>query len=88
MQNISPTFWAGTNNGTVYAFTISMPPRQKRREENVHSQLGKEIQLKHRAPVLSVTVIDSNNVPLNKESVVPHRVLICSEEQFKVVLNL
>ncbi|KAK6642514.1 hypothetical protein RUM43_004016 [Polyplax serrata] len=83
-QSSSPTFWAGTNNGTVYAFTISMPPHQKRREADVRSQLGKEIQLKHRAPVLSVTVVDSNSLPLNKDSALPHRVLICSEEQFKV----
>lgn len=84
VQNSAPTFWAGTNNGTVYAFTINMPPSQKRREADVHSQLGKEIQLKHRAPVLSVTVVDSNGLPLNKDSTLPHRVLICSEEQFKV----
>lgn len=61
-----------------------MPPHQKRKEVDVRSQLGKEIQLKHRAPVLSVTVIDANSMPLHKDSMMPHRVLICSEEQFKV----
>lgn len=62
-----------------------MPPAQKRKDADVYSQLGKEIQLKHRAPVLSITVVDSNGLPLNKDSLPPHRVLICSEEQFKVI---
>ncbi|KAL0279473.1 UNVERIFIED_CONTAM: hypothetical protein PYX00_001022 [Menopon gallinae] len=83
-QHAIPTFWVGTNNGTVYAFTISLPPRDKRKDADVSSHLGKEIQLKHRAPVLSVTVVDANGLPVHEHSVPPHRVLICSEEQFKI----
>lgn len=36
-----PTLWAGTNNGTVYVFTISVPAGNKRSEEAVTCQLGK-----------------------------------------------
>lgn len=84
VQTTTPTFWAGTNNGTVYAFTINMPPAAKRRETAVVSQLGKEIQLKHRAPVLSIHVVDNKGCPVRRETPPPHRVLIISEEQIKV----
>lgn len=68
----------------MYAFTINMPPVTKRRETHVTSQLGKEIQLKHRAPVLGVTVVDSTGCPVTNASPPLHRVLIVSEEQVKV----
>ncbi|UYV62474.1 LLGL1 [Cordylochernes scorpioides] len=57
---------------------------------------GKEIQLKHRAPVIAIQIVDGNGTPLpepyeveNQRAKAPdltgsHRVLICSEEQFKV----
>lgn len=63
-QNATPTLWAGTNNGTVYAFTITVPNTNKRKEEPVTCQLAKEIQLKHRAPVIGITVLDSGSAPL------------------------
>ncbi|KAF9421001.1 hypothetical protein HW555_002984, partial [Spodoptera exigua] len=94
-QNSTPTLWAGTNNGTVYAFTITVPNTNKRKDEPVTCQLAKEIQLKHRAPVIGITVLDGAAVPLPdplevERGVSPlpeggtHRVLITSEEQFKV----
>ncbi|XP_053607282.1 lethal(2) giant larvae protein homolog 1 isoform X2 [Plodia interpunctella] len=94
-QNSMPTLWAGTNNGTVYAFTIHVPNTNKRKEDKVTCQLAKEIQLKHRAPVIGITVLDGASVPLPDPlevergvSALPepgtHRVLITSEEQFKV----
>ena len=68
--------------------------------------LAKEIRLKHKAPVLSIVVLDGANqsighgsnipfiesrpstsdlpFPTNSENVLSHKVLICSEEQFKV----
>ena len=68
--------------------------------------LAKEIRLKHKAPVLSIAVLDTanqsigqgSNIPMkesssetssasisgNPEQINTHRVLICSEEQFKV----
>jgi len=51
---------------------------------------AKEIQLKHRAPVLGIGIVDGTNIPLNEvterssEICGPHKVIIASEEQFKV----
>ncbi|XP_063618266.1 lethal(2) giant larvae protein homolog 1 [Cydia splendana] len=94
-QSSTPTLWAGTNNGTVYAFTLSIPNTNKRKEEQVTCTLAKEIQLKHRAPVIGITVLDGAAVPLPDPLEVErgvaalpepgtHRVCITSEEQFKV----
>ncbi|XP_026817705.1 lethal(2) giant larvae protein homolog 1 isoform X2 [Rhopalosiphum maidis] len=94
-SHITPTMWAGTNNGSVYIFTISIPPSDKRKERRVTAQLGKEVQLKHRAPVIGITVIDAenrsvtevqeNNTPGKPLDICgPHKVIIASEEQFKI----
>lgn len=60
--------------------------------------LAKEIQLMHRAPVVSVLVLDGRNVPLPEPLEVAHdlskspdmqgshQLLVVSEEQFKVSL--
>jgi len=88
--------WAGTNNGSVYIFTISIPPNDKRKERRVTAQLGKEVQLKHRAPVIGITVIDAENRSVTEvqenstpgkplDICGPHKVIIASEEQFKVI---
>ncbi|XP_022916419.1 lethal(2) giant larvae protein isoform X2 [Onthophagus taurus] len=94
VQNTIPTLWAGTNNGTVYVFTIGLP--SKRDTDDVICQLGKEIQLKHRAPVIAIAVLDGASKPLPEPLEVekglaslpdptqPHRVVIASEEQFKI----
>lgn len=96
MQNTTPTLWAGTNNGTVYVFTLAIPAGVRRTEEDVNCTLGKEIQLKHRAPVIAITILDGSNVPLPEpfeaekgvspgpDMASPHRVVIASEEQFKI----
>ncbi|XP_014217834.1 lethal(2) giant larvae protein homolog 1-like, partial [Copidosoma floridanum] len=96
MQNTTPTLWAGTNNGTVYVFTLAIPAGVRRAEEDINCTLGKEIQLKHRAPVIAITILDGSNVPLPEpyeaeRGVCPgpdmsaaHRVVIASEEQFKI----
>jgi lethal(2) giant larvae protein len=63
--------------------------------ELVNAQLAKEIQLKHRAPVVSINIIDASYAAIGEsfehsgittisESCPPHRVVISSEEQFKV----
>lgn len=94
-SHITPTMWAGTNNGSVYIFTISIPPNDKRKERRVTAQLGKEVQLKHRAPVIGITVIDAENRSVTEvqeystpgkplDICGPHKVIIASEEQFKV----
>lgn len=90
VQHTTATMWAGTNNGTVYVFTLSIPQKAKRKDDNVQCQLGKEIQLKHRAPVIGISVVDSTGSPLPEplqkagDLVGPHRVIISSEEQFKM----
>ncbi|XP_046587651.1 lethal(2) giant larvae protein homolog 1 isoform X2 [Neodiprion pinetum] len=96
MQNTTPTLWAGTNNGTVYVFTLAIPAGARRTEEDINCTLGKEIQLKHRAPVIAITILDGSSVPLPEpleaekgvapgpDMSSPHRVVIASEEQFKI----
>ncbi|KFM68057.1 Lethal(2) giant larvae protein-like protein, partial [Stegodyphus mimosarum] len=91
----SSTLWAGTNAGAIFVFTISLP-KENRETEPVTCQLGKEIQLKHRAPVIAIQILDGLGHPLpepfeveNNRAKAPdlagnHRVIICSEEQFKV----
>ncbi|XP_076057777.1 LLGL domain-containing protein l(2)gl isoform X2 [Oratosquilla oratoria] len=95
-QHMSATLWAGTNSGAIYVFTIAIPSSDKRSETPVQVQLGKEIHLKHGAPVISVSILDASNRPYPESMAVkkeaakppdtagPNRVLICSEEQFKV----
>lgn len=52
----------------------------------ITAQLAKEIQLKHRAPVVGISIFDQTGVPLDLHGpgTAPHRVVIASEEQFKV----
>lgn len=68
----------------------------RREVEPVYAQLAKEIQLKHRAPVVSINIIDASFAAVGEsfeyagskpvsESSPPHRVVISSEEQFKVI---
>lgn len=59
--------------------------------------LGKEIQLKHRAPVVNIVIIDASHKPLPEpfeverglckpvDNTGAHNVIIGSEEQFKVI---
>jgi len=68
----------------------------RRTEEDVNCTLGKEIQLKHRAPVIAITILDGSSVPLPEpyeaekgvtagpDMTSTHRVVIASEEQFKI----
>uniref|UniRef100_A0A672NDF1 Lethal giant larvae homologue 2 domain-containing protein n=1 Tax=Sinocyclocheilus grahami TaxID=75366 RepID=A0A672NDF1_SINGR len=91
-----PTMWAGTNSGSVYAYALDVPSQEKFSEQSVEALLGKEIQLMHRAPVVSIAVLDGRGNPLPEPYEVSrdlakapdmqgsHSVLIASEEQFKV----
>lgn len=77
-------------------FTLAIPAGVRRTEEDVNCTLGKEIQLKHRAPVIAITILDGSSVPLPEpfeaekgvspgpDMASPHRVVIASEEQFKI----
>ncbi|XP_059572676.1 lethal(2) giant larvae protein homolog 1 isoform X3 [Alligator mississippiensis] len=91
-----PTMWAGTNSGSVFAYALEVPSQEKFSERAVEAVLGKEIQLMHRAPVVSIAVLDGRGNPLPEPYEVSrdlakapdmqgsHSVLISSEEQFKV----
>lgn len=93
---MSATLWAGTNSGAIYIFTIAIPPSEKRLEVPLTVQLGKEIHLKHGAPVINIMILDGISAPFPdpmavKRGAAPapdnsgqHRVFITSEEQFKV----
>nr|CAG4645338.1 EOG090X00I4 [Lynceus sp. MCZ IZ 141354] len=91
-QNTNPTLWAGLNNGTVYVFNLVIPGGERRQNEPVAAILAKEVQLKHKAPVVSMSIIDANCTAVTetpevqgaKEFPSPHRVVISSEEQIKV----
>jgi len=85
----SPTLWAGTNSGQVFVFLLNITAEDKRKNDKITAVLAKEIQLKHRAPVIDIVVYDSGGLPvfdMKKDSPAPHKVLIASEEQFKVFL--
>lgn len=101
-----PTLWAGTNSGSVYAYALEVPGVGSGRvcerggagdgSACVEAVLGKEIQLMHRAPVVSICVLDGRGKPLPDPyeasqdlAIAPdmsnaHSVLIASEEQLKV----
>jgi lethal(2) giant larvae protein len=103
------SLWIGTNGGHVYVYSIiGFEPQTTHgsviaTDHTNACSLAKEIRLKHKAPVLSIIVLDSlnhsigqgSNIPTssnaetpspttNSENVNSHKVLICSEEQFKV----
>ncbi|KAL9956887.1 hypothetical protein ACROYT_G038440 [Oculina patagonica] len=89
-----PSLWAGTNAGHIYVCYLTIPEGEKRSEKEVEVEIGKEIKLKHKAPVVSMFVVDKDGMPLlgdvmedkDKEPDMSgtHSLVICSEEQFKV----
>ena len=89
--------WSATNASTVSVFLLHLPPAAGAATPNaeaasgpsrVTAQIAKEIQLKHRAPVVGIGIFDATGCPVdqlhNTTGTQPHRVLIASEEQFKV----
>lgn len=93
VHTTAATLWSATNASCVSVFLLHLPPPQVNNTEQsggpprrVSAQLAKEIQMKHRAPVVGIIVFDHTGVPLelNGPKTPPHRVLIASEEQFKV----
>uniref|UniRef100_A0A6P4F242 Lethal(2) giant larvae protein n=2 Tax=Drosophila rhopaloa TaxID=1041015 RepID=A0A6P4F242_DRORH len=99
----SPTLWSATNASTVSVFLLHLPPAQTaatlvpsasgnappQTPRRISAQLAKEIQLKHRAPVVGISIFDQAGSPVDQLSdgengSPPHRLLIASEEQFKV----
>uniref|UniRef100_A0A3Q4NAS5 LLGL scribble cell polarity complex component 2 n=1 Tax=Neolamprologus brichardi TaxID=32507 RepID=A0A3Q4NAS5_NEOBR len=92
----TPSLWAGTNGGCVFAYMLRLPSVEHRADETVTAQLSKEIQLMHRAPVVGIVVLDGHGAPLPEPLEVAHdlarapdmqgshHLLVVSEEQFKV----
>lgn len=84
----------------IYALQFQTPQQtnkfQARTNQTINCLLAKEMRLKHRAPVVHIQVIDQNMYPLpsiestqvqSDTAITPqtnHKVIICSEEQFKV----
>uniref|UniRef100_A0A4W6EL31 LLGL scribble cell polarity complex component 2 n=1 Tax=Lates calcarifer TaxID=8187 RepID=A0A4W6EL31_LATCA len=75
----TPSLWAGTNGGCVFAYMLRLPAVEHRADEPITAQPAKEIQLMHRAPV--VVAHDLARSPDMQGS---HHLLVISEEQFKV----
>ncbi len=46
---------------------MTHPEAGKRDTDEVQCQLAKEIQLQHRAPVLSVAVVDGKDIPIHAQ---------------------
>lgn len=90
-----PSLWVGTNGGHIYIYSMTVPT-EKRMETDPKATLAKEIKLKHKAPVISIGVVDSRARVLPEplevqherakapEATGHHSVVICSEEQLKV----
>lgn len=65
---------------------------EKTSSTNLTCVLTKEIQLKHHAPVIFIQIVDSTGLPIEERTINEEqqtengvvRVLICSEEQFKL----
>lgn len=91
-----PTLWSATNASTVSVFLLHLPTNTATPtspvtgQRRVTAQLAKEIQLKHRAPVVGIAIFDATGCPVdqitspNGYGTLPHRLLIASEEQFKI----
>ena len=45
-------------------YYLTVPEQDKRSEEEVVAEMGKEIKLKHKAPVVSIFAVDKNGMPL------------------------
>ncbi|XP_039595549.1 LLGL scribble cell polarity complex component 2 isoform X1 [Polypterus senegalus] len=92
----TPSLWAGTNGGSVFAYSLRVPPAEKRTDNLVMAEPAKEIQLMHRAPVVGIVILDGHGVPLPEPLEVAHdlsrspdmhgshQLLVISEEQFKM----
>uniref|UniRef100_A0A671L4C8 LLGL scribble cell polarity complex component 2 n=1 Tax=Sinocyclocheilus anshuiensis TaxID=1608454 RepID=A0A671L4C8_9TELE len=92
----TPSLWAGTNGGAVFAHVLRVPSLERRAEDPVVAHAAKEIQLMHRAPVVGLVVLDGKGAPLPEPLEVAHdlarspemhgshHLLVVSEEQLKL----
>ena len=95
-QQLTNSLWVGTNTGIIYIYALQFSQGNakaiagpgQRGNQLIQCLLAKEMRLKHRAPVVHIQVIDQNMQPIPTETdtqmAQSHKVIICSEEQFKV----
>ncbi|EDO48036.1 predicted protein [Nematostella vectensis] len=87
----SPSMWVGTNAGHIYVYYITLPDEENK-DHGLEAEVGKEIKLKHKAPIVAIFVVDKDGSPILADSENDkgvdmsgqHSLVICSEEQFKV----
>lgn len=66
-----PTLWSGTNSSCVSIFILHIPQPTPGSEEPLRpimGQLAKEIQIKHRAPVIAISLFDAVSFKAQIES--------------------
>lgn len=95
-DHLTPTLWAGTNAGYIYVYSVTVPDKTNRDSTDIKTEVGKELKLKHHAPVVNIFVVDRHGVPIasvaettagrmvSADMTGGHSVVISSEEQFKV----
>lgn len=55
--------WVGTNAGQIFVYNITLP-EEENKEEGLKAEMGKEIKLRHKAPVVAIFVVDKEGLPL------------------------
>lgn len=56
--------WVGTNAGQIFVFNVTLPTEDNK-EEGLKAELGKEIKLRHKAPVVNIFVVDKDGLPIH-----------------------
>ncbi len=73
----------------VLIFLLNITPEDQRKNDKITAVLAKEIQLKHRAPVIDIVVFDSGGLPVSGTiscHVIYHRLLVFFKNCFPVFL--
>lgn len=53
--------WVGTNAGQIFVFNVTVSSD----EDGLKAELGKEIKLRHKAPVVNIFVVDKDGLPIS-----------------------
>jgi lethal(2) giant larvae protein len=59
----TPSMWVGTNAGQIFVYNITLAGEEDK-EEGFKAEMGKEIKLRHKAPVVAIFVVDKEGLPL------------------------
>lgn len=84
----------GTNCGSIFIYIRVAPTTGSDKPQQQEWQLAKEVQIKHKAPIVFIRIVDTSprctpitevqgGVDIDGKQY-SHRALICSEEQFKL----